>query len=55
MLSYIPLSMYLLTLYGLMGLCVGILIANITKLLMMIIVYFYINKSTKVDNLSKEY
>lgn len=46
MLIYIPLSMYLLSLYGLMGLCVGILIANITKLLIMIITYFYINKFT---------
>ena len=54
MLIYIPLSMYLLSLYGLMGLCVGILIANITKLLIMITTYFYINKSTNVNNLSEE-
>lgn len=54
MLIYIPLSMYLLSLYGLMGLCVGILIVNIIKLLIMIVVYFYINKSTKANNLSEE-
>lgn len=55
MLIYIPISMYLLSLYGLMGLCIGILIANITKLLMMIMTYFYLNKSTEENNLSEGY
>ena len=49
MLIYIPSSMYLLSLYGLMGLCVGILIANLTKLLIMIATYFYVNKSTNLN------
>jgi O-antigen/teichoic acid export membrane protein len=46
MLIYVPLSIYLLSLYGLMGLCVGILIANFIKLLIMISTYFFVNKST---------
>ena len=55
MLIYVPLSMYLLSLHGLMGLCVGILIANFIKLLIMITTYFYVNKSTNANNLSEEY
>ena len=55
MLIYVPLSLYLLSLHGLMGLCVGILIANFIKLLIMITTYFYVNKSTNANNLSEEY
>jgi len=55
MLIYVPLSMYLLDLHGLMGFCIGILIANFTKLLIMITTYFYVNRSTNANNLSEEY
>jgi len=55
MLIYVPLSMYLLSLHGLMGLCIGILIANFIKLLTMITTYFYVNRSTNANNLSEEY
>ncbi|SFN58344.1 lipopolysaccharide biosynthesis protein [Proteiniclasticum ruminis] len=55
MIIYVPLSMFLLSLYGLMGLCIGILIANFTKLLIMIATYFYVNRSTNANNLSEEY
>ena len=55
MLIYVPVSLYLLNLHGLMGFCIGILIANFTKLLIMIITYFYVNKSTNANNLSEEY
>jgi len=40
---YISLSMILLSKYGLIGFCIGILIANIIKLLIMICTYYYIN------------
>ena len=55
MLIYILLSMYFLSLNGLMGLCVGILVANIIKLLIILITYFYTNKSSKTNNISEEY
>lgn len=55
MLIYVPVSMCLLNLHGLMGFCIGILIANFTKLLIMIITYFYVNKSTNANNLSEGY
>ena len=38
---YLPLSLYLLTLYGLMGFCIGILIASFVKLVSTIATYFY--------------
>ena len=55
MLIYIPLSIYLLSIYGLMGLCIGILIANVVKLIILIATYSFINRTTKDNNLSEEY
>lgn len=55
MLIYVPVSMYLLNSHGLMGFCIGILIANFIKLLTMITTYFYVNRSTNANNLSEEY
>lgn len=42
---YIPVSMLLLSMYGLMGFCVGILIASIIRLLIMILAYYFNNKT----------
>jgi O-antigen/teichoic acid export membrane protein len=44
MLVYFTLSISLLIYYGLMGLCIGILIANIIKLIVTIALYSYNNK-----------
>lgn len=50
MLVYISLSMLLLNKYGLTGFCIGILIANIIKLLIMIFTYYYINGSNYLES-----
>lgn len=55
MIIYIPLSLYLLSLYGLYGFCAGVLIANFVKLAVMIMTYFYINKFSNLNKISEEY
>lgn len=55
MITYLSVSLLLLDLYGLMGFCVGILIANIVKLVIMVATYFYLNKDNNVNNISEEY
>lgn len=52
---YISLSIVMLKLYGLYGFCIGILIANAVKLLLMIMIYYINNYNSKVNKTCEEY
>jgi O-antigen/teichoic acid export membrane protein len=45
------LSLFLLDSYGLMGFCVGLLIASIIKLLSMIVIYYFLNIRTNIKGI----
>lgn len=45
---YIPLSIYLVSIYGLMGLCYGIMIATALRLLSIIIIYLWLNRNLEL-------
>jgi O-antigen/teichoic acid export membrane protein len=50
MVVYVVMSLILLYLYGLMGFCLGILIASIVKLIVMFVAYYINNSKAKLIN-----
>jgi len=52
---YIALGIILLGIYGLIGFCIGILVANIAKLIFMIIVYYYVREIPTIRKTSEVY